>query len=180
MTVLHRLQTHGTAPGPGRCRSRPYQDQNMVPGPPPPPTSACSNTGGRGAGPPTHLLPPSPTRYGKSARNYLSSLIMFFNQRYVITTLCLLFLTSSLCEAKEVFTNHFYVKIHPEAGEPDPSQLAHKIAKRNGFHNLGPLLGSDHEFHFIHHGLPHARHKRSVPHSRKLKSDPQVRKFFWF
>ena len=37
------------------------------------------------------------------------------------------------------------------------------------------LLSSPHEFHFVHAGLPHARHKRSVPHSRKLKTDPQVR-----
>jgi len=103
---------------------------------------------------------------------------LFFNQKYVITTLVLLFLIFTCGEAKEVFTNHFYVKIHPDPGHPDTSHLAHKIAKRNGFHNLGPVLGSDHEFHFIHHGLPHARHKRSVPHSRKLKSDPQVHHVF--
>jgi len=84
--------------------------------------------------------------------------------------------TSGSC--KEVFTNHFYVKIDPDHGHPNPSSLAHNIAKRNGFHNLGPVLGSDHEFNFVHHGLPHARHKRSVPHSRKLKSDPQVHHVF--
>ena len=37
------------------------------------------------------------------------------------------------------------------------------------------IVSSPHEFHFVHAGLPHARHKRSLPHSRKLKTDPQVR-----
>lgn len=72
---------------------------------------------------------------------------------------------------KEVATNTFYVKIHPDSNVPD---LAHKIARRNGFHNLGPVLGSDHEFHFVHLGLPHARKKRSVGHLRLLKADPHV------
>jgi hypothetical protein len=35
-------------------------------------------------------------------------------------------------------------------------------------------LGSKHEFHFIHYGLPHARSKRSVGHLRLLKADPHV------
>merc|ERR1711881_830128 len=65
----------------------------------------------------------------------------------------------------------FYVKIHADPAVPD---LAHKIARRNGFHNLGPVLGSNHEYHFIHHGLPHARNKRSVGHLRLLKADPHV------
>jgi len=82
------------------------------------------------------------------------------------------------CDAKEVFTNHFYVKLHPGAAGETPQQLAHRVAKRNGFHALGPVLGSDHEFHFVHHGLAHARHKRSVPHARKLKADPQVHHAF--
>lgn len=73
--------------------------------------------------------------------------------------------------AKEVATNSFYVKIHPDPNVPD---LAHKIARRNGFHNLGPVLGSNHEYHFVHHGLPHARSKRSVGHLRLLKADPHV------
>jgi len=82
------------------------------------------------------------------------------------------------CNAKEVFTNQFYVKLDPAHGHSDPKVLAHAIAKRNGFHSLGPVLGSPHEFHFVHHGLPHARHKRSVPHTRKLKTDPQVHHVF--
>ena len=39
-------------------------------------------------------------------------------------------------DAKEVATNTFYVKIHHDPNEPD---LAHKIARRTGFHNLGPV-----------------------------------------
>jgi len=91
----------------------------------------------------------------------------------------LLFLIQILtCDAKEVFTNQFYVKLDPAHGHSNPEVLAHAIAKRNGFHSLGPVLGSPHEFHFVHHGLPHARHKRSVPHTRKLKTDPQVHHVF--
>merc|ERR1711962_1206238 len=116
--------------------------------PAPPPPPACSIKGGRGR-----------------ASSHLS----------LLPFLCLL---SATVSAKDVFTNHFYVKIDPDHGKPNPSSLAHDIAKRNGFHNLGPVLGSDHEFHFVHHGLPHARHKRSVPHSRKLKTDPQVHRVY--
>lgn len=78
---------------------------------------------------------------------------------------------AAVSAAKEVATNTFYVKIHANPNEPD---LAHKIARRNGFHNLGPVLGSSHEYHFVHHGLPHARSKRSVGHLRLLKADPHV------
>ena len=35
-------------------------------------------------------------------------------------------------------------------------------------------MGSNNEFHFVHHGLPHARTKRSVGHLRLLKADPDV------
>ena len=43
--------------------------------------------------------------------------------------------------AKEVATNTFYVKIKPGAdGSQDPNALAHQIARRNGFHNLGVLI----------------------------------------
>ena len=42
---------------------------------------------------------------------------------------------------KEVATNTFYVKITPDAANShqDPNEVAHKIARRNGFHNLGPV-----------------------------------------
>jgi proprotein convertase subtilisin/kexin type 2 len=78
---------------------------------------------------------------------------------------------TSVSASKEVATNSFYVKIHADPDQPD---LAHKIARRNGFHNLGPVLGSSHEFHFVHHGLPHARKKRSVGHLRLLKADSHI------
>ena len=43
--------------------------------------------------------------------------------------------------AKEVATNTFYVKITPDAANSheNPNEVAHKIARRNGFHNLGPV-----------------------------------------
>ena len=36
------------------------------------------------------------------------------------------------------------------------------------------VLGSEEEFHFVHHALPNARSKRSIPHIRKLRSDKRV------
>lgn len=78
----------------------------------------------------------------------------------------------------EVATNTFYVKIKAEQDHPNPKQQADLIARRNGFHNLGPVLGSHNEYHFIHHGLPHARTKRSVSHVRQLKADPHVEQAF--
>jgi proprotein convertase subtilisin/kexin type 2 len=82
--------------------------------------------------------------------------------------------------AKEVATNTFYVKITPDAANSheNPNEVAHKIARRNGFHNLGPVLGSKHEYHFIHHALPHARTKRSIRHVRLLKTDPHIEHAF--
>ena len=48
---------------------------------------------------------------------------------------------------KEVATNTFYVKITPDAANShkDPNEVAHKIARRNGFHNLGPV-----RFYFLY------------------------------
>jgi len=80
--------------------------------------------------------------------------------------------------AKDVFTNHFYVQIDPDHGHPNPEEIAHSIAKRNGFHHVGKVLGSGHEFQFVHHGLPSARTKRSLLHTRKLKADPMVHQVF--
>merc|ERR1711962_1417093 len=99
---------------------------------------------------------------------------------YVLVVPCLVSLLSlaPLTQAKEVFTNHFLVHLDPSHGHPDPSALASDIARRNGFHSLGPLLNSPHEFHFIPSGLPSARHKRSLPHTRKLKTDPQVHRVY--
>ena len=144
----------------------------MLLAPPPPSPSLPNHNGGRGASAtPSMITKWSPPSLGRNKKT--NKLLVSQNIIGVLFFLVLqLFLTT--CEAKEVFTNHFYVKIHPDKSHPDPGVLAHTIAKRNGFHNLGPLLGADDEYHFVHHGLPHARHKRSVPHSRKLKSDPQV------
>ena len=153
----------------------------------PPPPSTCSTKGGRGAF--EKYLPPSSQRSPEKneKKTFLPSNFLlklsYFTKNYVIKLSMLAFFTLFLsCNAKEVFTNQFYVKLDPAHGHSDPKVLAHAIAKRNGFHSLGPVLGSPHEFHFVHHGLPHARHKRSVPHTRKLKTDPQVSKstnFLW-
>merc|ERR1711887_69701 len=155
--------------------------QKMVLAPPPP--STCSSNGGRGAF--RHNLPPSsqtnPEEIKKKPSdpaNFLQN-VSYFTKNSLINLSMLAFFTLILaCDAKEVFTNQFYVKLDPAHGHSNPEVLAHAIAKRNGFHSLGPVLGSPHEFHFVHHGLPHARHKRSVPHTRKLKTDPQVHHVF--
>ena len=47
--------------------------------------------------------------------------------------------SQGLAKNGEVMTNSFYVKIHADKDHPDPAGLAHKIARRNGFHNLGPV-----------------------------------------
>ncbi|XP_015793535.1 neuroendocrine convertase 2 [Tetranychus urticae] len=70
----------------------------------------------------------------------------------------------------QVFTNSFYVHLNGPYG----SDVAHRIAQKHGFINLGPLLNSPDEFHFLHRALPHSRTKRSISHTRKLKNDPQV------
>ncbi|XP_046641856.1 neuroendocrine convertase 2-like [Daphnia pulicaria] len=70
----------------------------------------------------------------------------------------------------QVFTNSFLVKLR---GVQDRQQ-ADLIARRNGFENWGSVIGSDHDYHFVHHALPHARTKRSVLHTRQLKADPLI------
>ncbi|KAH9497819.1 Neuroendocrine convertase 2 [Dermatophagoides farinae] len=67
----------------------------------------------------------------------------------------------------EVFTNSFQIRFRRNIDQ----QLAHQIAKKHGFINLGPILGSQREYHFQHRALPHARNKRSIGHYRKLRSD---------
>jgi len=148
-----------------------------------PPPSTCSSKGGRGAF--EKYLPPSTRRC--PAKNKKKSYILsnflqklsYFTKKYVFNLSLFVFFTLLISsDAKEIFTNQFYVRLDPNHGHSDPKVLAHAIAKRNGFHSLGPVLGSPHEFHFVHHGLPHARHKRSLPHTRKLKTDPQVHHVF--
>jgi len=148
-----------------------------------PPPSTCSSKGGRGAF--KQYLPPSSQRCPAKIeeKTYLPSNFLLklshFTEQYVFKLTLLAFFTLIIsCDGKEIFTNQFYVKLDPAHGHSDPKVLAHAIAKRNGFHSLGPILGSPHEFHFVHHGLPHARHKRSIPHTRKLKTDPQVHHVF--
>ncbi|XP_031780464.1 neuroendocrine convertase 2 [Nasonia vitripennis] len=80
-------------------------------------------------------------------------------------------LLALLGEARaELFTNSFLVKMR----QPAARQVADRIASRNGFVNLGPVLGSQTEYHFVHRTLPHARSKRSVAQTRRLKVDPLV------
>ncbi|KAK9497184.1 hypothetical protein O3M35_004549 [Rhynocoris fuscipes] len=69
-----------------------------------------------------------------------------------------------------VFTNSFYVRLKGNGGP----EIASLVAKRTGFDNYGPVLGSPNEYHFIHRGLKEARTKRSIPHTRRLKVDPLV------
>lgn len=88
------------------------------------------------------------------------------------------FLPATSAKNGEVITNSFYVKIKADKDHPDPSALAHKIARRNGFHNLGSVLSSHNEYHFVHQGLPQVRTKRSVRHARLLKADPHVEMAF--
>jgi len=71
---------------------------------------------------------------------------------------------------RQVFTNSFLVRLQGAHNH----QQADQIARRNGFENLGSVIGSGHEYHFIQRALPHARTKRSVLHTRQLKTDPSV------
>ncbi|KAE9553586.1 hypothetical protein FO519_003181 [Halicephalobus sp. NKZ332] len=71
--------------------------------------------------------------------------------------------------AVDVYTNHFLVHINKPGIEN-----AHAVAKRHGFINRGPVLGSDTQFHFVHSGLSHARTRRSVAHHSKLHNDDDV------
>ncbi|CAD5222733.1 unnamed protein product [Bursaphelenchus okinawaensis] len=75
----------------------------------------------------------------------------------------------SFIHSAEVFTNHFLVHTHKPGIEH-----AHQVAKRHGFVNRGPVLGSDTQWHFVHSGLSHARTRRSVGHHVKLNKDNDV------
>ncbi|XP_023311033.1 neuroendocrine convertase 2-like, partial [Anoplophora glabripennis] len=83
----------------------------------------------------------------------------------------ILLLLVSICvltSAADLFSNSFLVRFRRDVEQ----QEAHTVAKRNGFVNLGPVLGSKKEYHFVSHAIPAARAKRSIPHVRKLKVDP--------
>ncbi|XP_063918835.1 neuroendocrine convertase 2 isoform X1 [Zophobas morio] len=85
--------------------------------------------------------------------------------------LLLLFVsTFGLSAGADLFSNSFLVKFRRDV---DPEE-AHEVASRHGFVNMGPLLGSKKEYHFVNHAIPVARTKRSIPHMRKLKVDPLI------
>ncbi|KAL1243800.1 Neuroendocrine convertase [Trichinella spiralis] len=66
------------------------------------------------------------------------------------------------------YTNSFHVHLHSGGQE-----AAHRLAKRHGFINVGPVLRSSNEWHFIQPSLPNIRKKRSIFHHRKLARDPE-------
>uniref|UniRef100_A0A914ZFV0 Peptidase S8 pro-domain domain-containing protein n=1 Tax=Panagrolaimus superbus TaxID=310955 RepID=A0A914ZFV0_9BILA len=85
-------------------------------------------------------------------------------------SIILILIGAFLAEAAvDVYTNHFLV----HTNKPGIDN-AHAIAKRHGFINRGPVLGSDTQFHFVHNGLSHARTRRSVAHHAKLHGDDDV------
>jgi len=147
----------------------------------PPPPPLCSKTGGRGA---RHTLPPSDpgsvasllTTKRRVQKRFDTNTVKMISGLAVLV--CLIQLVPISHAAKEVFTNQFYVKIHPDHGHPNADEIAHSIAKRNGFHHVGKVLGSNNEFHFIHSAVPSVRSKRSVLHTRKLKADPLVHQVY--
>ncbi|XP_047470324.1 neuroendocrine convertase 2-like [Penaeus chinensis] len=93
--------------------------------------------------------------------------------RLTLLLVALCTLLAPCLAVNHVFTNDFIVKI--QGGD---NELAHRVARRNGFINRGPVVGSTDEFHFVHNAIPHARTKRSILHTRKLKADPQVHSAF--
>ncbi|XP_044729582.1 neuroendocrine convertase 2 [Chrysoperla carnea] len=98
-----------------------------------------------------------PTRHGQLFGAVCLILFVLFKSCHVVYT-------------KELFTNSFLVKFRQGVD----NNLAHNVANRNGFVNLGPVLGSSTEYHFLHPALPIVRTRRSIPHTRKLKVDPLV------
>lgn len=71
---------------------------------------------------------------------------------------------------EDVMTNQWHVHLVDDLGK----DAAMKVAKRNGFSFVSPVLDSDREFHFVHRMVPHARVRRSISHTRQLKTDPLV------
>ncbi|RWS26566.1 proprotein convertase type 2 precursor-like protein [Leptotrombidium deliense] len=104
---------------------------------------------------------------GHSIRNASTFSLNIF--LVVVTYLiCVTGVTNS--KSNDVYTNSFYVRLTENHGP----HVAHTIAKRYGFVNLGPVLKSGNEYHFVHRALPHARTKRSVSRTRLLLTDPKV------
>ncbi|XP_037571731.1 neuroendocrine convertase 2 [Dermacentor silvarum] len=90
--------------------------------------------------------------------------------RLLVLLVCGLVPAVRALEPREVFTNSFLVRLR---GDHEP-RAAKAVTKRNGFHSIGPVLGSKNEYHFVHRAVPRGRTKRSVPHMRKLRADPPV------
>lgn len=122
--------------------------------------------------------PPPPRHHQTSINKKRKSYVNKASWIILASAAVLSIVVGSVSGVREVATNSFYVKIKPTSQHEDPSKIAHNIAKRNGFINVGSVLGSPHEYHFIHDALPQARSKRSVIHVRKLKADPLVQHAF--
>lgn len=87
----------------------------------------------------------------------------------MLPALVLLVAVSLAQAAVPIYTNHFLVHTH----EPG-IENAHRVAKRHGFINRGPVLSSENEWHFVQPALSHARTRRSVGHHMKLAKDEGV------
>ncbi|XP_059147949.1 neuroendocrine convertase 2-like isoform X2 [Physella acuta] len=95
-------------------------------------------------------------------------------RKVLLCLLCWAICGPSLAKEFDVSTNHWLVELTHDAGP----EVARRVARDTGFTYVGPVLGSASEFHFIHHGVPHARTKRSIPHTRQLRVHPKVRSAF--
>jgi len=89
--------------------------------------------------------------------------------RDVFLLMCV-FAWASTGQCVEVVTNRWLVQLSHDGGP----ELAKRVARDTGFTYVGPVMSSPSEFEFIHHGLPHARIRRSIPHTRQLRSHPNV------
>ncbi|XP_031619450.1 neuroendocrine convertase 2 [Contarinia nasturtii] len=80
--------------------------------------------------------------------------------------------TLVVSSANIVFTNSFLVRFHQNIN----NDIAHAIASRNGFENVGELSGSNgREYHFKNKVLHHSRTRRSITQTRVLKREPLIR-----
>lgn len=65
-----------------------------------------------------------------------------------------------------ILTNSFLIEFHNDID----SLVADQIASRNGFINKGPVIGSRHQYHFIHKQGPHIRTRRDTSIHRRIIS----------
>lgn len=106
----------------------------------------------------------------------MSILLLAWPSKVLLSVCLLCWTVSTPGQGKEfdVATNHWHVELTSNGGPA----LARRVARDTGFTYVGPVLGSESEFHFVHHGVPHARSKRSIPHTRQLRVHPAVRTAF--